>query len=54
MKNAVGLAKDGRCKGLLSAFLVLSLAFLPEIALAASVGVGGGTGGTEFQAFYNF
>lgn len=54
MKNAVGLAKNGRCKGLLSAFLVLSLAFLPEIALAGTVGVGGGTGGTEFQAFYNF
>ena len=27
---------------------------LPEIVLAASIGVGGGTGGTEFQAFYNF
>ena len=55
MKNAVGLAKDGYCwKGFFSAFLVLSLAFLPEIALAASIGTGGGTGGTEFQPFYDF
>lgn len=33
----------------------IAMAFaLPELALAATFGTGGGTGGTEFQTFYNF
>ena len=53
MKNAIAL-KKGQSKGMLTAALMLMFAFAPEMVLAASIGIGGGTGGTEFQAFYNF
>jgi conjugal transfer pilus assembly protein TraA len=53
MKNAIAL-KEGQSKGMLTAALMLMFAFTPEMVLAASIGIGGGTGGTEFQAFYNF
>ena len=54
MKNAVALTQKGQSRGYFAAALMLAFAFLPEIALAASIGVGGGTGGSEFQPFYNF
>jgi len=37
-----------------SAATALMLAILPGIALASTLGSGGGTGGTEFQTFYTF
>lgn len=33
---------------------ILVASLLPGVVLAATIGVGGGTGGTEFQPFYNF
>ncbi|MBQ4840006.1 conjugal transfer protein TraB [Pseudoalteromonas luteoviolacea] len=54
MKDAIALQEKGQSRGLLAATLMLAFALMPEIALAASIGAGGGTGGTEFQAFYNF
>lgn len=54
MKDAVALTQKGQNRGYFAAALMFVFAFLPEIALAASIGVGGGAGGTEFQAFYNF
>lgn len=46
--------KKIQCQRYLSA-CAIALAFaLPELALAATFGTGGGTGGAEFQTFYNF
>lgn len=33
---------------------VILVALLPGLALAGTIGTGGGTGGDEFQAFYDF
>lgn len=41
-------------QGYLSSALLCALVFLPELALAATIGTSGGTGGTEFQPFYTF
>lgn len=38
----------------LSAFALATAMVLPEAVLAATFGTGGGTGGSEFQTFYNF
>lgn len=54
MKNAVAFYEQGKNRGYAFALLMLAFAVLPGIASAASIGVGGGTGGTEFQAFYDF
>jgi len=54
MKTAISLQQNGQKRGYFAAALMFAFAFLPELALAASIGIGGGTGGTEFQAFYNF
>jgi conjugal transfer pilus assembly protein TraA len=40
-------------KNAVRAGLVIA-AFGPTVAMAATLGTGSGTGGTEFQAFYNF
>ena len=40
--------------GLKKVALVSALMLLPGVVFAATIGTGGGTGGTEFQAFYNF
>ena len=52
MKIGVFNLRLSRKVAVLLGILVASL--LPGVVLAANIGVGGGTGGTEFQAFYNF
>ena len=39
---------------LCSVAIVLAFAVFPTIAIATTLNSGGGTSGTEFQAFYNF
>ena len=56
MRDAMALPLKGRIPDYCAPTLLFACVFLllPELTLAATIGVGGGTGGTEFQAFYTF
>ncbi len=50
MKRIISLSKK---QYFVSAATVVAFAVFPTLAMASTLGVGG-TGGTEFEAFYNF
>lgn len=54
MKDAIALTQKKQNWSYLAAASMFVFAFLPEIATAAAIGVNGGTGGAEFQGFYDF
>ena len=53
MKNKMAL-KQGKKQALFITAIMLIFALAPEVVNAATIGIDGGTGGTEFQAFYDF
>lgn len=46
--------KISRKYQVISLLAVTAAVLMPELAAAATIGTGGGTGGAEFQAFYDF